>query len=168
MVIRSHTLFVLMTHFKSHPSECRVPVFVWSILLFFSLFLVYCFITTHARALLIAISVVSMRRWRLFSSSSSSLSSTTSYRVKGWVQNWSFFFAFSFLSGLSSFYDGNSANPILPSARQSENKQSRVKKTECSSLWNRIDILLCHRACHVAFALIDDLFNACLLIRNDC
>ncbi len=45
-----------------------------------------------------------------------------------------FLFAFSFLCCLSLFYDGNSANPILPSARQSENNRSRVRKTKSSSL----------------------------------
>lgn len=93
--------------------------------------------------------IVVKKGWRRFLSASSA--ATTSDIVKGEYSSEvfsRFFFAFSFLCCLSFFYDGNSANSTLPSARQSENNRSRVMKTERRVLWNGID-MFCYCACYV-------------------
>lgn len=61
------------------------------------------------------------------------LETKASWRVKGEYGIevfFSFFCAFSFLCCLSFFYDGNSANSTLPSARQSENNRNRVMRIQ--------------------------------------
>jgi hypothetical protein len=120
----------------------------------------------YTRALLIAISsIVAMRRWRLFSSSPST--TATGYRVKEWVENWSFFLLPRFSVVYPSFMMVIGPIPYchLPiNQKVTEVEWERQKVAACGieSIYYYVTVPT------MLLLLVSTIFNACLIMRNDC